>query len=1007
MTKYGANTLTLSSSNGFTGNTRVASGTLRITNAAALSASTLDLNAADQGNLNFAASSTAYTLGGLAGTRNLSMGTSSLIVGGNSFDTLFSGTFVTSGGLTKVGSGVLTLTGNNSYTGGTLLAAGVLEAGSPNALGPSGTISFQGGTLRFAAASSSTDFSTRFSQAPNQAYRIDTNDNTVSIATPLTSLNGSLTKTGAGTLVLTANNSYTGGTTVSDGVLQIGNGGTAGWIPGNVINNATLAFSRSDDVVFSGLLSGSGSVSQIGPGVLSLTGTNTYSGETRLANGTIELASSSATGSTGVISFTGGTLRYTAASSSQDLSGRFSSAPGQQYRIDTGENSVPCATSLTGSSSSLRKLGTGTLILTGSTTFDSGVEVVAGTLQIGDGGTEGNLVGNVYNDGTLLFNRSDSIAFTGTISGSGAFQKIGSGTVTLASRNTFRGETSIGAGNLAITNSYALAGSTLNLKSIDSGTLELGTMATGSCFLGGLTGSRNLNIGRCALLIGGNGLTTSFDGVVSGSGSLSKAGNGVLLMSNTSTYTGPTTVAAGELALNGRLLATSSVGVLAGATLSGSGRVDAPTTIARAATISPGASPGTLSFSSGLTFEAGGNYNWQLFNPNGSAGTANGWDLISVGGTFTINATPTSPFRINLWTLAATGPDVSGAAVGFDPAQSYSWKLLSTTGSISGFSSDKFTVNTAATNGTDGFANPLLGGVFRVSASATDLLLDYVPSLPPPALTINIASGTVTQLNAGYPVLTGNTPIEKAGKGTLVLDATNTSSAPMMIREGSVLLTNAAAFASGTVTALEGGTLTLSCALKATISGLAPNAGGAIDVGSGSITVSHQLTATELVTALVEGRGDGTWSGSSGIISSAAATAIAAAAPRAVGWIDNGDGSKSFAYSAPGDTNIDWNVDILDAANFLTAGRFDTGTVATWFEGDFSYDGIVDVLDAADFFNTGLFDNGYYNSMPDQLDLLRHGTAVVPEPSSITIITLGFFLAVLHNQRAGYRRIRP
>jgi hypothetical protein len=477
-------------------------------------------------------------------------------------------------------------------------------------------------------------------------------------------------------------------------------------------------------------------------------------------------------------------------------------------------------------------------------------------------------------------------------------------------------------------------------------------------------------------------------------------------MSNTSTYTGPTTVAAGELALNGRLLATSSVGVLAGATLSGSGHIDAPTTIARAATISPGASPGTLSFSSGLTFEAGGNYNWQLLDPNGSAGGANGWDLISVGGTFTITATPASPFRINLWTLAATGPDVSGAAVGFDPAQSYSWKLVSTTGSISGFSPDKFTVNTAATNGTDGFANPLQGGVFRVSASATDLLLDYVPSLPPPALTINIASGTVTQLNAGYPVLTGNTPIEKAGKGTLVLDATNTSSAPMMIREGAVLLTNAAAFASGTVTALPGCTLALADALKATISGLAPNAGGTIDVGSGSITVSHQLTTTELVTALVQGRGDGTWSGSSGIISSAATMAIAASTPRAVGWVDNGDGSKSFAYSAPGDTNIDWNVDILDAANFLTSGRFDTGSPANWFEGDFSYDGIVDILDAADFFNTGLFDAGYYNSRPELLDLFDYNTIAVPEPSPLTMVAIGFCFAVVRHHRAHYRRVR-
>jgi hypothetical protein len=102
-----------------------------------------------------------------------------------------------------------------------------------------------------------------------------------------------------------------------------------------------------------------------------------------------------------------------------------------------------------------------------------------------------------------------------------------------------------------------------------------------------------------------------------------------------------------------------------------------------------------------------------------------------------------------------------------------------------------------------------------------------------------------------------------------------------------------------------------------------------------------------------------------------------------VGWIDNGDGSLTTAYAAPGDTNIDWSIDILDAANFLSGGKFDTGSPAIWFEGDFSYDGIVDILDAADFFATGLYDAGNYNTAPG----LSGGIAAVPEPGCWAVVT--------------------
>jgi autotransporter-associated beta strand protein len=247
--------------------------------------------------------------------------------------------------------------------------------------------------------------------------------------------------------------------------------------------------------------------------------------------------------------------------------------------------------------------------------------------------------------------------------------------------------------------------------------------------------------------------------------------------------------------------------------------------------------------------------------------------------------------------------------------------------------------------------------------------------LPDPVITITVASGTQTQAQAGHPLLSGTTPVVKAGAGTLVVDQPNPLAGSTTIGAGRLVLAAAEALATSRVVPLAGGTLAVAPALEATLGGLDATAGGLVDVGTGRVTVAGGLTAGDLVAALQAGRAGGSWSGASGITSTAVAAEVAAGVPRAVGWLDAGDGSVAFAYAAPGDTNIDWSIDILDAANFLALGKFDAGTPATWLEGDFSFDGIVDILDAADFFATGLFDAGGYNAAA------AGGLAAVPEPA--------------------------
>jgi len=272
-------------------------------------------------------------------------------------------------------------------------------------------------------------------------------------------------------------------------------------------------------------------------------------------------------------------------------------------------------------------------------------------------------------------------------------------------------------------------------------------------------------------------------------------------------------------------------------------------------------------------------------------------------------------------------------------------------------------------------------------------------------IAINVGSGTQTQSAAGYPQLTFLTArnVTKSGAGTVIFDATNTYTGTTVVQEGRLQLATQTAANSSRFVPQAGGVLALPSAvsLETTVEGLDPNAGGLTDVASGRMTVARGLNAAGLITGLVAGRSGGTFTGTSGITSSTAAAELAQGIPRSVGWLDNGDGSVTFAYAAPGDTNIDWTIDILDAANFLALGKFDSGSPATWMDGDFNYDGIVDILDASDFFTTGLFNEGNYNLAPAPVGSIT----AVPEPAVLPLAcVLGSFAAIIRLRRCGLRR---
>lgn len=254
-------------------------------------------------------------------------------------------------------------------------------------------------------------------------------------------------------------------------------------------------------------------------------------------------------------------------------------------------------------------------------------------------------------------------------------------------------------------------------------------------------------------------------------------------------------------------------------------------------------------------------------------------------------------------------------------------------------------------------------------------------------ITVDVTGGVKTQSQAGHPILSGTTPLLKTGSGTLVVDRASTQRGPVTVRGGRLQIASGAGLGAGRVVPLAGGTVTVSPALKTVVGELAVLAGGLTDVGTASMTVSAGLSRDDLLAALAAGRSGGSWTGTTGIISSVAA---ASGGSRTVGWLEHGDGSVTFAYAAAGDTNLDWSVDILDIANTLAGGKFNSGLSASWSEGDFNYDGVFDTLDIADLMATGLSAGEAYNPGNPSA-----GVAAVAEPPAAQLVAMAMAVSTV------------
>ncbi len=485
------------------------------------------------------------------------------------------------------------------YSGGTFnLNGGLLETTDiVNGDATGNTMAhfiFNGGTLAVHSTASATRlarFISGFDGHINRSLEIkeggafiDTsNASTSGTATISSALTGSggLTKLGAKGLRLAAANTYTGTTTISGGVLELGAADAIAPSAGiTIAADAALDAGGLDQTLRH--LSGSGLVA-MGAGDLTLANTaaSIFSGSitreasaalTKTGAGTLILGAGANLG--GGITVGEGGLQGSATTLASALTGGAAIDTGADGRVIFDIAPSDAAATYAGAISGagkIEKIGTGTLTLSTAQTYTGGVIATAGALR---GSTE-NLHGNIAlaAPATVIFDQAAAGTHTGTIAGAGTFEKSGTAALTLAAASQHTGTTRLLEGTLAVSTADALAASSrIHLETL--ATLDFGGFDQ---TLRNLTGGGTLAMGAGSLTAEVTAdTTTTFAGIIEGSGGLTKTGAGSLILAGANTFSGNVTVATGALFIDSAAARlTGDITVAPQAAFGGAGAVGA------------------------------------------------------------------------------------------------------------------------------------------------------------------------------------------------------------------------------------------------------------------------------------------------------------------------------------------------------------------------------------------------------------------------------------------------
>jgi autotransporter-associated beta strand protein len=1038
LVKSGTGILTLGAANTNTGLHNVTAGTLRLGAAGAIddtaaltvaSGATFDLNGFNE------------TVAALNGAGNVTLGAGTLTASGTG---TFSGVISGSGGLTKTAANTLTLSGVNTYSGLTTLSGGTLSVSDTNNLGDGSATN----NIVFGASSTlatTTGITTGRSITLNAAGTVNVSSGQTTTLNGVVSGGSSFVKSGAGTLVLNGANAQTSSTQVTNGTVVVNNATALGTTGGStsVSNGATveiasgLTIAEAFNTINGQGVGGGGAIRKTGTGDSTISGTIT-----------------TAASSNGRINSDGGTLNLTAAI--------FMGATGASVTYGGAGNirvTANAAAAGAGNTSKLFKDGTGTLSLLAASSYGGGTVVTGGTLAydadnrlgaipaaatpehiILNGGTLRNTV-NIPTTTTsytyLSANRGIGIGATGGIDAAPVNGQPGlyTGLITKLSTLGAGDEAELIKGGPAEfrVQGVNLANYTFTKLTVREGIYRIGN-AAGSVETGfgaapvtnkadaitldggaiGVSLPITVNANRGifldpsntfggGILLGG-GLTVP--SAISGTGTLHVIGTGGVVVTGTNSYEGGTVIGSNNFSINNGSggVATTTAGLMI---INGDAALGLVPTLFDADNIRIGTATttgtSTLRISEDTTIDA--NRGIVL---GGATSTVNSSIDVGGGKTATYNGVISGTGNLSVVTSSAgSGTLVLGGT------NTYGGVTNVNSGAVLQISSD---ANLGAVPGSPlatsiNLGGGTTGGTLRAGADTTlsanrGITLNVgqpagTPTPTPLGGTLD-ANASVTLTVPG--VVTGAGRLNKAGAGTVVLNAANTYAGGTFVNAGTLVLGNADATAGGAIDIADGAVAQAQAGLTkaVTVTTLNTNTSGKFDVTNNSMVIKA-MTDVQVQAQLAAGYNGGGWNGATGITSSTAAASTETSvgfATQAQTSLTEFKGVSGLAatdvlvkYTYAGDANLDGKVDIGDLG--LLAGAWQQLAGKVWFDGDFTYDGAVNIGDLG--LLAGNWQKGTVGNPNPPLLTFDQALAqfsafegvVVPEPASLGLLGLG------------------
>jgi autotransporter-associated beta strand protein len=712
-------------------------------------------------------------------------------------------------GLTKNNTGTLIINNANSFTGGVVINNGIIQLGNAGALGTGNLLTFGAGTpagTKLQLNGNNATVTGLVSAGTDAVVENGTAGNatlTVALASGSNTFAGvlqdgiagtlGLSQTGAGTLILTGTNNYTGGTSVGAGsTLQVGAGGAGGSIVGNATVNGTLRFNRTGTVAYGGTVGGTGSLSIVA-GTLEFTGTvnNTLAGTSISSGATLQIGN--------------GTLGGTVSSNIANAGTLVVNLPAAGNTILSGNITGTGALTTTG--------GNGTTILTGANSYNGATTIGAGTtLQVGNGGTTGALgTGTVTVDGTLRFSRSDALIVSAPLAGAGGVN-IAVGNVTFTGGNTYTSTTTIDSG----------------------ATLTIG--------LGGVLGIVVGDIQVNGSVVFNRGDAITYSGLISGTGTVTKSGNGVTTFTNTNTYSGSTTINGGTLSISsgnniGDNSATNTLILASGGSLQSTA---ASLTLGVNRSITLGTGGGVLDVTGANSLDVTGVISGTSLTKTGTgvltlsaANTHSGGTTLSAG---TLNITQAAAIGSGLFTIAGGTIDVTGGSAVTLANNAQAWN-----GDFTFTGTNDLNLGSGAVNLSANRAVTVSGGTLTVGGVIDDGAGNFTFTKNG-AGTLYLAGVNTFGSNTAINIAGGVLKIDaESGLGTNTNDVTFTGNGTLQVTTGFTANTGKV-FAFGTNTGtlqVDSGTLVIGSAVTAGTAGIF------VKAGAGTVQLTVASTALD------------------------------------------------------------------------------------------------------------------------------------------------------------------